>query len=338
MRILVTGGGGFLGTWIIQALIKEGHDVVNFSRHEYEHLKALGIKSFKGTITHDEDLQNALIGIDAVFHVAAIAGVWGKHQDFYNTNYLGTKKILEIARSRGVKYFIYTSTPSVVFGKDDIIKGDESLPYPDKFYTSYAMTKAMAEEEVLNSNSNEMKTIAIRPHLIWGPGDPHLFPRVIQSARAGKLKRVGNGDNLVDIIYVENAAHAHLLALKSLMSGLNPGGRAYFIGQERPVNLWDFINEILRYSKIEPIEDSISFKKAYTIGAFLEWSFKTIGIYKPEPPMTRFVAMQLAKSHYFSQARAINDLGYFPAISIEEGLKRTFQFKSKLSSLTGPNP
>jgi nucleoside-diphosphate-sugar epimerase len=327
MRILVTGGGGFLGSYIIKELLKNPtYLITNFSRHSYPNLEEMGVPTIKGDLRKKEDVDRALkYGFDAVFHVAALAGVWGRHKDFYEINFLGTKNLLEASKTHGVQKFIYTSTPSVVFDQKDLLGVGEECAYAKKFLTSYAQTKAMAEKLVLEmNNSGSFLTCALRPHLIWGPGDPHLFPRVIQKGKEGKLRIVGDGENLVDIIYVENAAHAHVEAFHHLTPGSVVCGEAYFLGQEKPVKLWDFINEVLGHVKIPPVVKSIDVASAYWLGLILEKIFKLLGIYKPEPPMTRFVALNLGKSHYFSHEKAKKHFGYTPSISIEEGLRRTF--------------
>lgn len=333
MRILVTGGGGFLGTHIIQELLKNPtYIVTNFSRHTYSHLEDIGVPTIKGDLRKKEDVERALDqGFDAIFHVAALAGVWGKFDDYYGINYLGTKNLLEAAKARGIQRFVYTSTPSVVFNKDDLLGVGEEQPYATEFLNGYSETKTMAEKLVLGMNDGStFLTCAIRPHLIWGPGDPHLFPRVIQKGKQGKLRIVGDGENLVDIIYVENAALAHVQAFEHLKPGSPVCGEAYFVGQERPVRLWDFINQVLGYVKVEPVMRTIDVNTAYRLGWFLEKAFKALGINKPEPPMTRFVALNLGKSHYFSHEKAKKHFGYVPKVSIEEGLKRTFSYRDKL--------
>lgn len=333
MKILVTGGGGFLGTYICKELLKSDHEVINFSRNSYMHLEEIGIKTIKGNISNYDDVKNAMDGIEGIFHVAALAGVWGDKKTYYNINTLGTQNIVNAAKEFGIKNLVYTSTPSVVFGFDDIENGDESLDYPDNYLTHYAHTKSLAEKYVLDNCDDNFHAVAIRPHLIWGPGDPHIIPRLIEKARDGKLKRVGDGNNLVDIVYVENAAIAHVMAFNKLVKDSSISKRAYFIGEEKPVKLWDFIDQILHHAGVELIEDSISFKKAYFIGHVLEIIYQILGIQKPEPPMTRFVACQLAKSHYFSHKRAYDDFGYRPVTSIEQGLQKTFMKKNELDHL-----
>lgn len=336
MRILVTGGGGFLGTFIISELLKNPtYMVTNFSRHSYAHLEDVGVPTIKGDLRKREDVARAIEqGFDAIFHVAALAGVWGKYEDYYDINYLGTKNLIELALEKGVSRFVYTSTPSVVFNRDDLMGVDENQSYATEFLNAYSETKTLAEKLVLESNNSKtFLTCAIRPHLIWGPGDPHLFPRVIQKGKEGKLRIVGDGENIVDIIYVENAAMAHVQAFEKLTPSSPVCGQAYFVGQERPVKLWEFINQILGFVKIEPVMRSIDINSAYRLGWFLEKVFKMLGIQKPEPPMTRFVALNLGKSHYFSHEKAKRDFGYVPKISIEEGLKRTFAKRETVISL-----
>lgn len=331
MRILVTGGGGFLGTYIIKELLKNPtYLVTNFSRHTYAHLEDLAVPTIKGDLQNKGDIEHALAqGFDAIFHVAALAGVWGKYQTYLGINFTGTQNLLESAQAHGVSRFVYTSTPSVVFGREDLLGVDETTPYAKEHLNAYGETKTMAEKLVLAANNSQsFLTCALRPHLIWGPGDPHLFPRVIQKGREGKLRIIGDGENLVDIIYVENAARAHVQAFEHLKAGSKVCGEAYFLGQERPVKLWSFINEILGFVKVEPVTRQIDIRTAYRLGWLLEKVFKIAGIQKPEPPMTRFVALNLGKSHYFSHAKAQRDFGYHPEISIEEGLKRTFSGRS----------
>lgn len=333
MRILVTGGGGFLGTHIIKELLKNPtYIVTNFSRHTYSHLEDLGVPTIKGDLRKKEDVDRALDqGFEAIFHVAALPGVWGKYNEYYEINYLGTKHLAEGAKARGIQRFVYTSTPSVVFNKEDLLGVGEEQPYATEFLNAYTETKTMAEKLVLGMNDGKsFLTCALRPHLIWGPGDPHIFPRVIQKGKQGKLRIVGDGENLVDIIYVENAALAHVMAFEHLKPGSPVCGQAYFVGQERPVKLWDFINQVLGFVKVDPVMNSIDVNSAYRIGWFLEKAFKMLGINKPEPPMTRFVALNLGKSHYFSHEKAKKHFGYVPKISIEEGLKRTFAYREHI--------
>ena len=325
-KIVITGAGGFLGLHIAKLLSKNNdHTIINISRNHHVELDQLGIRTIECDISKKEDVEAIdLTNVEAIFFFFSIAGVWGRRGQYYQVNYLGTVNLVNHAKKSDVPNFIYTSTPSVVFGDQDIVLGDEGLEYPKKYYTDYAYTKSLAEKYVKEQCNSSFKAICLRPHLIWGPGDPHLIPRIITKAKQGRLKMVGEGENLVDIIYVKNAALAHIQAWMALKENPLLSGNCYFIGQERPVNLWDFINQVLALKKVRPVSGYISFNMAYKIGWLMEIIYKFLGIYKPEPPMTRFVAMQLAKSHYFSHAKAREDFGYEPLVSIESGLKETF--------------
>ena len=323
--ILVTGGGGFLGRHIVNLLLERGDSVSIFNRSTHKDLEDRGVTCFTGDLRDYEAVKKAVEGKDTVFHVAAKAGVWGPIKDYYGINFTGTENILKACKEYAVKKLIYTSSPSVAFGTEAIENGDESLPYPESYLTSYPETKAKAEKMVLGANSTELLTCALRPHLIWGPGDNHLIPRVLETAKSGKLMQVGDGSNLVDITYVENGAKAHIQAEEALKPGSAVAGQAYFIGDQKPVNLWQWINDLLKAAGVNPVTKSISYKKAKTAGAVLECIYKVLPL-KGEPRMTRFVAAQLAKSHYFSHDKANKDFGYNPQIDNEEGMKRTIEW------------
>lgn len=322
MKILITGAAGFLGRHLSKSLQAKGHEVTNFSRGQYPDLLENGIKTICGDISDAAIVEAALIGFDAVFHVASKVGIWGKYDDYYKTNVIGTQNIIDACKKQGIKKLIYTSSPSVVFGTESLAGVGEEQGYPSKYISSYAKTKALAEKRILEANSSSLSTVALRPHLIFGPGDHHIFPRIVKKARAGALKRIGDGKNLVDVIYVKNAVDAHISAFEKLGPDSNIAGKAYFLGQEKPVNLWDFIDDILVRHKVEPLTDNISGKAAYRIGWLMEKGYGILGI-KSEPPMTRFMALQLSCSHYFNHENAEKDLGYKPRIHIKEALDET---------------
>ncbi len=326
MKILVTGGGGFLGRYIVSELLKRGYDVRIFGRRPHADLEPLGVHVFRGDLEDPVAVNNAIFDRDAVFHVAAKAGIWGGWSSYFTPNVIGTRNVLKACKTHGIKYLIYTSTPSVVFNGQHLRNVDETAPYGKNWLCHYAHTKAIAEQEVLAANDhNTLFTTALRPHLIWGKGDQHLIPRIIKRAQAGKLKIVGDGKNFVDITHVKNAAHAHLLALDALVRG-TASGKPYFISQGQPVQLFPWINGLLERLKISPISQTqrISFNKAYHIGFMLE-SFHKLFLPKSEPLMTRFLATELAKDHFFDIKNAQKDLDYQPIISVEEGLQELFE-------------
>ncbi len=319
---LVTGGGGFVGKALVKQLVAFGVKVRVIGRNTYPELEALGVSCYKGNVCDQEAMDAASESVDAVFHVAALAGIWGDWQDYYSTNVLGTKNVIASCKKNKIAVLVYTSTPSVVFERKDIIKGTENLPYATEYLCHYARTKVMAEKSILEANSSALLTTALRPHLIWGPGDPHLLPRLIESGRQRILKKVGDGSNLVDISYVDNVAHAHVLAAENLATSKTAAGKPYFISQGTPVNLWNWINDLFVEMNIPTVEKGVSFSTAYRIGSILEVIHKYFTPAK-EPKMTRFLAEQLAKSHYFSISNAEKDLSYEPLISTEEGMRRT---------------
>jgi nucleoside-diphosphate-sugar epimerase len=318
MRVLVTGGGGFLGSGITKALLKEDNEVSVVGRGRYPHLPA-SVKILQGDIRDSEFVNLSLENIDTVFHTAAIPGIWGK--DFFSINVQGTENIISACQNNSVRRLIFTSSPSVVFGNESLEGVDESIPYPEEYLCDYPRTKALAEKMVLHANNTNLSTVAIRPHLIWGPGDPHLVPRLLEKARKNKLVQVGDGNNKVDILYIDNAVSAHLRACESLLGDANISGKAYFVSDGKPVVLWDWINQLLVQMGKPIVSRKISYKNAMRLGAFLEGVYGLFEI-KSEPPMTRFLASQLSTSHYFDISRAKKDFNYEPLVSHEEGMRK----------------
>lgn len=327
MRALVTGGGGFLGQAIVRRLVARGDSVRSLSRGDYPELKSLGVECVAGDIADRAAVTEASRGCDAVFHVAAKAGVWGRYEDYHRANVIGTENVIAACQSENVSKLVHTSSPSVVFDGRDEAGIDESAPYPSRYLAHYPLTKAMAERAVLAANGStmtnghRMATVALRPHLIWGPGDNHLIPRLIERSRQGKLRRVGSGANLVDTVYVENAAEAHIQAADGLMPNSAVAGRAFFISNGEPLPLWDLIDRMLACGGRPPVTKSISANAAYWIGGAMELTYTLLGR-TDEPPMTRFVARQLATSHWFKIEAARAAFGYEPRVSVEEGLVR----------------
>ncbi|MBL62209.1 MAG: 3-beta hydroxysteroid dehydrogenase [Opitutae bacterium] len=321
MKIVVTGGAGFIGTRIVRGLLKKGHEVEIIGRSSAPRQPEVRF--------HKIDLSNNSIpaelckGVDAFFHVAAKAGIWGTAESYESANVAATRQVVQACLANEVRFLVHTSTPSVVFNGQPFKGAGEELPYGSNWLCHYARTKAIAEKDVLAANSGgKLKTIALRPHLVWGPGDPHLLPKVVSKARAGKLAIVGDGSNLVDLTHVENAAHAHLVALEALAVKEHPGGKAYFISQGEPTRLWSWLNDLLHRLNEPRVIRKISFRKAYWMGFALECAWKVLRR-KTDPPMTRFVATQLAKDHWFDGSAAEKDLGYKPVVSMEDGLQET---------------
>lgn len=326
MHALVTGGGGFLGLYIVEQLVARGDRVRVLCRGRYPRLKELDVECVAGDVRDAESVANACAGIDTVFHVAAVSGIWGPWEHYHGINTRGTENVIEGCRKHAVPRLIYTSSPSVIYDGHDHAGADESLPYPRSYLCHYPHSKALAERAVLAANGTAgLATTALRPHLIWGPRDNHLIPRLIERARTGRLRRVGTGTNLISMSYVENAAHAHLLAADQLISGssadLAPAGQAYFINEAEPVNLWAWVDELLVRAGLAPVRKSISSRAAYAVGGLLETVYSAARL-AGEPPMTRFLAQQLGGSHYYETRKARRDFGYEPLVTVEEGLRR----------------
>lgn len=315
----MTGGGGFLGRYIVEQLLGEGHQVTALSRGTYPELVEAGVQFIQADVRDSAAIAAACEGMEAVFHTAAVPGVWGSWQKYHGINTIGTENVIAACRQNQVARLIHTSSPSVVFDGSDHVDANESLPYPADWLCHYPHSKALAEQRVLAANGSQLKTVSLRPHLIWGKRDNHLIPRLLQKARSGRLRKVGDGTNKVSMINVENAAAAHLQAEKSLRDRDSAAGKAYFINESEPVNLWDWINDILGRANLPPVTKRVSASTAYRIGAIMELLWKVL---PGEPPMTRFVATQLATSHVYSIQNAINDFGFHPIVSVEEGMKK----------------
>jgi 2-alkyl-3-oxoalkanoate reductase len=320
-QVLVTGGGGFLGTGLVRLLSQRGLAVRSLSRRLYPHLQALGVEQVQGDIADPQVVTHAVEGCQTIFHTAAKAGIWGRDRDYERTNVQGTHNVIAACRTHGSRRIIYSSSPSVVFSGLDLEGVDESVPYSARFEAAYPETKARAEQIILASNMASLATISIRPHLIWGPGDNNLLPRILARARRGQLRRIGSRDPLIDPIYIDNAAEAHLMAADRLEPGSLIAGRTYFVTQGETIPLWVMINHFLEAAGMAPVKRSVSRPLAFAAAGLLELVY-VLSRRVQEPPMTRFLARQLSTTHWFNIDAARRDLGYQPRVSITEGLRR----------------
>jgi nucleoside-diphosphate-sugar epimerase len=327
VNALVTGGGGFLGEQIVAQLLAAGHTATAAGRGTYPAVAALGARTVQVDIADADAVCRAAAGHDVVFHVAARAGVWGPRAEFERSNVTGTENVVAACRAVGIRTLVYTSSPSVVFDGTDHIDAAER-PYPASHQSHYAETKARAERLVLAANGPTLATVALRPHLIWGPRDPHLLPRLFARGRAGKLRIVGDGANRVSITYVDNAAAAHLRAADTLVAASAGGrvaacaGRAYFINDVPPIALWDWLNGLYARLGIPPVTRKVPVGVARVAGGLAEAVWSVFGL-AGEPPMTRFVASQLGTSHTYDIGPATRDFGYLPIVPPDEALDRT---------------
>jgi nucleoside-diphosphate-sugar epimerase len=320
--VLVTGGTGFLGRHIVGRLLAQGRKVSVSGRNASPELEAKGVRFIRAPLEDTAAVAAACEGMEAVYHVAAKVGVWGRHRDFFRANVLGTRAVIAGCKAHGVRRLIHTSTPSVVYNGLDLAGANESLPLTKSCPSPYPLTKAAAEAEVAAAHGPALATVALRPHLIWGPGDPHLVPRILAQARRGRLRIVGKGTNRVDMVHVENAADAHIAAERAIASpGSAAGGRAYFITNGEPVDLWEWVNGLLAALGEPPITRKISLGAASAIGLACELAWGLLPV-ASEPPMTRFVAAELAKDHWFDISAARRDLAYAPRVGMREGTAR----------------
>ena len=322
MKTLVTGGGGFLGRYIVEHLIARGDDVTVFARGAYPELAEIGARLVRGDLQDVDAITRACAGMDVVFHVAAKAGMWGPWEGFYGVNVVGTQNVIAACRANGVPKLVNTSSPSVIFDGTPQEGVDESYPYPARYESPYPHTKAIAEQAVAAAHGAALLTVSLRPHLIIGPRDNHLIPGLLARARAGSLPQVGDGTNKVDLTDVEDAARAHLLAADALAPGSPldgpPGqGRVYFISQDEPVALWPWIRALLRDLDLPEPRLRLPLGAARAAGAVLETLHRALRL-PGEPRLTRFIASELAQSHYYDVSAAKRDFGYAPQRTMAE--------------------
>jgi len=321
MRSLVTGGGGFLGGAIVRRLLTLGDEVRALQRGDYPELDALGVECIRGDIADLATVERAVAGCDRVFHVAAKVEMWGPKPPFYLANVVGTRNVLDAMRRHGVGRLIFTSSPSVVHAGADIEGADESLPYPDRYEAAYPETKAESERMVLAADGPDLATVALRPHLIWGPGDRTLVPSIVDRARKGQLRLVGDGSNLIDTVYIDNVVDAHIAAAERLGAGSPCSGRTYFISNDDPRPVKEIVNAFVAAAGLAPVEKSIPVGAAVAVGHVFETLHRILPA-TGDPRMTPFLARNLATAHWYDISAAKRDLGYRPRVGIDEGLQR----------------
>ncbi|HEY0504507.1 MAG TPA: 2-alkyl-3-oxoalkanoate reductase [Lysobacter sp.] len=323
MKILVTGGGGFLGQALCRGLRERGHEVVSFNRGRYPALDAIGVAQVQGDLAQRDAVIAAAAGCDAVFHNAAKAGAWGSYESYHLANVVGTQNVIDACRAHGIGRLVYTSTPSVTHRKTHPVEGGtaDTVPYGEHLKAPYAATKQVAEKLVLAANDATLATVALRPRLIWGVGDNQLLPRLVERAKAGRLRFVGDGNNRIDTTYVDNAAQAHFDAFEHLAPGSACAGRAYFISNGEPRTVREIVNGLLGAAGAPQVDKTLPFGVAYAAGVLCEGLWHALPL-KGEPPMTRFLAEQLSTTHWYDMGPARRDFGYVPKVSIHEGLTR----------------
>ncbi|WP_327048292.1 NAD-dependent epimerase/dehydratase family protein [Microbispora sp. NBC_01189] len=318
MRVLVTGGGGFLGEAVCRRLTARGDTVHALQRHHSPALAALGVVQHLADVRDRAAVTAAVAGCEAVVHCAAKAGVHGRDRDYEEINVSGTRNVLDACARHGA-LLVHTSSPSVVHDGRDLEGVDESVPYARRFPAAYPRTKAEAERLVLaDAAAGRVTAVALRPHLIWGPGDPHFLPKLVAGRRL--LWLLGETDKSIDTTYVGNAADAHLLALDRLRPGSPVAGRAYFVTQGEPCGFGEWLGLLLRAAGLPPVTRRAPAGPVLRAARLLERA-RRLPLTGRLPPLL-FLVEQASTAHWFDISAARRDLGYRPRVSMAEGLAR----------------
>jgi sterol-4alpha-carboxylate 3-dehydrogenase (decarboxylating) len=324
-RALVTGGRGFVGLALVDALVERGDTVTVVDMGASPPRE--GITYLEADIRDEEAMAKACEGQDIVYHSASIVHTkQSREKMIWDVNFGGTESMLAASRSQGVPKFVYVSTASAVYEGRDIENGDETLPYSTISQAHYADSKIAAEKQVLaTSGEGGLLTCAIRPHVVFGPGDTRFLPALLKRAKAGRLKfAVGREQKLSDFTYIGNLVDALMAAGDRLEADSPVAGQAYFITNGEPMGFWDFVRQMLAALDLPPIKGTVPFRVAYAVAAVAE-GFDTLrgGTLNSEDGLTRFAVRYMCTHHYFSIDKARRDLGYDPKIDIAAGIALT---------------
>ncbi len=317
MRVLITGGTSLLARATAELLLARGDDVVLLQRGE----AALDVAQVRGDLREPAVVARAVQGCDAVVHAAAKVGIVGAWEDFRSINVDGTANVIAAAREAGLSRVVHVSTPSVSHAGHSLVGAQADPPVTGRTDAPYAESKAIGERLALGAASDALPIVAIRPHLVWGPGDTQLVGRIVERARSGRLALVGGGTALIDTTYIDNAASSLVAALDAAVPGAACIGRAYVIANGEPRPVRELIEGILRAAGVEASPRVVPLRVATGVGTVVE---KVWARLKPdeEPPLTRFLAEQLGTAHWFDPRPARDDLGWLPTVTIDEGLDR----------------
>ncbi len=320
MRILITGGTGFLGQHLARALQARGHQIAILGRNfnDVQPLLAAGtipITPIVADLRDVDAVRQACKARDVVYHVGALSAAWGKREDFFAINVGGTEAVLAGCCEHGVKRLLYVSSPSVVFNGKDQLDATEAVTYPRRFASIYSLTKKLGEDRI-HAAPAFLETVILRPKAIFGPGDRSLLPQLIAAARRKRLPQIGAGNNLVDLTYVENVAHALVLALEAP----DAVGKTYTITNGEHINLWTVIRQVLQRLDLSTDLRQISLPMALAAAATMELQATLTG---QEPLLTRYSAAILGRTQTYDISAAQRDLGYVPRISVAQGIEHT---------------
>ncbi|MGB3257359.1 MAG: NAD-dependent epimerase/dehydratase family protein [Ornithinimicrobium sp.] len=317
MRVLVTGASGMLGRAVADRLARRGDEVTVMQRRTAggRHTEALG------DITDPAAVHTAVAGSEAIVHLAAKVDVVGRWSDYAATNVDGTAHVIDAARAHGVRTLVHVSSPSVAHSGQSIV-GEGAGPADPSVRGHYARSKAMAEQLALAAHGQGLAVTAVRPHLVWGPGDTQLVGRIVDRARSGRLAMVGSGAALVDTTFVDNAADAIVAALDRIDDA---GGQPLVVTNGEPRPIGELVADICRACGAPPPRWHVPYPLAWGLGGLVEAvttaSHRLPGVPSiTQPPLTRFLAGQLATAHWFDQRHTRDVLGWSPGVSIEQGL------------------
>ena len=317
MKVLLTGATSMIGRVTVQELLRHGHEVSVLQRGDSD----LAVAVFRGDIRDSKVVAQAIEGCDVVIHAAAKVGLIGKYKEFYDINVEGTKNILNAAADAGCRGLVYVSSPSVSYSKIPVV-GEASPPATDNVLGHYSKTKSIAERTVLAET--RLATVAMRPHLVWGPGDTQLVGRIVERARQRRLALVNRGEAVVDTTYIDNVGDALVAAAERIGVQENLNGKALVVSNGEPRTVASLVESICEAAGVPCHPRTIGLGAAVRLGAAIELLFKL----KPfvEPPLTKFTAYQLGISHWFDIAETKELLQWSPRVSLDEGFARLAAF------------
>lgn len=323
MKTLITGATGFLGGALTRRLHSMGWDVTALGRNpaKLNKLEDDGIRAVRADISKKDQVTASFSDVELVFHCAALPSPWGNFEKFYQANVIGTRNIVQACLQNNVKRLVYVSTPSIYFDYNSRIAVKENDPLPEPI-SHYAHTKRLAEEEIDKGFAQGLAVVSIRPRALFGEGDTVIFPRLLSRLKSGRLPILGDGENIVDLTYIQNVVDALLLCAESPKNTL---GKTYNISNGEPVKIWELVNRICDELNLPHPKRKISKHTAHTAASIIEFFYSLIP-YSPEPPLTRVTVSMLANNTTLDISAARNELGYQPNVSVEEGVQRFLKY------------
>ena len=320
----MTGTGSLLLGGLASELLRRGDEVVCLQRRPAAFMGHQNAHEVLADICDADAVALAAKGCDAIIHGAARVGVVGSQKEFYDTNVLGTENILRAAEQQSISRLVFVSTPSVAHTGASLVGAPAGQAEIGRSRSYYAESKAIAERTVLNARNSQLAVVAIRPHLVWGPGDTQLVGRIVERAKSGRLAVVGTGNALVDSTYIDNAISAHIAALDALHIGSACDGKAYVVSNGEPRTVNELMRSMCESAGVPFEPRHLSLTLGIRLGSLVErlWPL----MQSSEPPITRFIAEQLGTAHWFDQRVVHNDLKWAPSVTLDEGFKQLTQW------------